>query len=225
MGKSTVVSALPFQLTENKPGLFPSRYVIPAAPKGDISTLVVEDACFFEHIPFADDKIPPRKVPILSDEVARGLCQDYINANLAVEFTPDPDGTIAVPGIFYVDGAMTPKFVKDNHKAKVDQAQKNTAAWFLRLVKLADDDWQRYHQHKGITDLQRSACKYLGIPREWNIDIFELKSSLCWSCKTSVNPEAIICSCNAILNAAAYEANKDRYVGGQAAGVKTAGVK
>ena len=94
----------------------------------------------------------------------------------------------------------------------LNQAFKNTIAWFANLVQLADDDWAQTRQYKTISDLQRKACKYLNLTRDWNFDIFTSQNNSCWACKESIHPDALVCSkCNAILNASEYAKRKDSF--------------
>jgi len=63
-----------------------------------------------------------------------------------------------------------------------------------------------------ITDLQRIACKYLRLTREWNFDVFEALGNLCWACKTALNPTAIICqNCKAIINKTEFDKMKGQF--------------
>lgn len=213
MGKCTVVSTLPFGLSEDKYGLIPFRYLIPPAPKEGISVLVVQDGYHMYQIPLSDDKAPPMKIVDLAEKIAEGLCADYIGANLAVNYEVLENGAISAPGLFWLEGALSVVQVTAGYGDRVKQARNNTMAWFQNLVKIADDDWSKTHQHRTITDLQRSACRNLGLEREWNFNVFDMTLTLCWACKTSVNPTAIICSgCKSILNIDEYNKNKHRFV-------------
>jgi hypothetical protein len=212
MGKSTVVSVLPFALSEPKPGLFPSHYDVPAAPKGGFSSLIVEDGYHLVLIPLTDDKTPPMKVTDTSEKIAQSIIADYISSCLAISYDPREDGTLAIPGLFWLEGAKYPNQIEKEHSQKINQATRNTMAWFENLVKMADDDWSKTHQYKTITDIQRKACSFLNLEREWNYDVFKNQLTLCWSCKASVHPDAITCStCRAILNNDLYQKNKERY--------------
>ena len=213
MSKATVVTTLPFQIVENKYGLIPFQYIIPKAEKDDIASLVIEDGYHLFLIPLSDDKAPPMKVTDLSDTIANGLIQDYTNSCLGVSYDPLENGAVPIPGMFWVQGEKYDSQIKKEFPQKVAQAKKNTVAWFERLIKLADDDWAKTHQLKTISDLQRNACNHLGLKREWNFSAFDQKISLCWACKSSVNPLAIICnSCQAILNKEEFEKNRANFV-------------
>jgi len=113
-----------------------------------------------------------------------------------------------IPGLFAVEEVYTAKDVRKIFPNKVNTALKNTVAWFEGLVKIADDDWQRYHQHKMITDVQREACRYLGLDREWNFSAFDVVSNVCPACFTQVNPKAIVCSsCKCIIKPELFQSS------------------
>lgn len=213
MAKCTLVTVLPFALTEEKPGLIPGYYYIPPAPKNDFSILVIKDGYHNVLIPLSDDKAPPMRVTDTCDQIADSLINDYTNACLAVNYEPEPDGSIATPGLFWLEGALAKPEILAKHQIKLTQANKNTKCWFTRLVKMADDDWAKYHQHRSISDLQRHACSFLNIQREWNFDVQTSSNILCWACKAMLHPAAIICgSCKAVINIEEYEKNKARFV-------------
>jgi hypothetical protein len=216
INKVTIVSTLPFVLTERKPGQIPHYYEIAAAPTRETLGIThVGDAWFPELIPFTDDKAPARRVHIPAEGVAEGICTDYIGASLAAQFDPLDNGAMRLPGIFWVHGVLTGSQVLEIEPFKVKQAKLNTIAWFEALVKLADDAWQKFHQHIMITDLQRRAASYLGFKdREWNVNVIEALAAQasCPSCMSAVNKGAIICfNCKYILDKVKYEANKGNF--------------
>jgi len=225
----TVVNTLPLALYEPKYGLIPDLYQVPKAVKGDVSLLTVADGYHYELVPLASERMPPRKIVDVGEVIAQSIVQDYIGSKLGVDYTPLENGAIPMPGLFWVEGAFQIKNdtnkikekreneelkigLKVKYADKIEQAILNTSAWFERLVKIADDDWQKYHQFRFITDDQRKACGWLGLQREWNFTVFEANNSLCWACKKIVNPSAIICQCGAILNMAEYEARKANFI-------------
>lgn len=220
--KVTLVSVLPFKLEEFKPGLIPDLYIVPKAKKDDIAYLEIADGYHYQLIPMANERVPPLKVIDLGEIVASSLIQDFTGANLGVDYTPLENGAVPVPGLFYFEGIYKKdkdkteedikKIIKSQHRAEIEKATLNTTAWFERLIKIADDDWSKYHQYRFITDYQRTACTWLGLQREWNFSVFEANNSLCWACKKVVNPSAIICACGAILDMDKYNANKDKFV-------------
>lgn len=213
--KVTVISTLPFVLTERKPGQIPGYYEIEAAvDKNSLGITFLGDAWFPELVPF-NEKALPRRIDISAEKVANGIVNDYVGASLAVSHDILPNGARRVPGLFWVYGIKNEDEILKTEARKVKQAKLNTMAWFESLVKLADDTWTKFHQHIFITDLQRSAATYLGFKdREWNVDVFEQISNIssCPSCKTQVVTGAIICyNCKYILDKAEYEKNKGNF--------------
>jgi len=213
VAKVTLVSTLPFRLEEPKPGLIPSHFSVPAAEKGSISVLIIEDGFHQMLIPMSDPKAPPMRIPDSGESIAKSVIDDFIGACIAIGYEKQENGAVATPGLFFVPGALTVKEILTKHAAEVAQAQKNTNAWFQRLVVLADDEWQRTRQFKLITKLQRIACRHLGLEKEWSQDVLLRSSGVCWACKSPINPEAIICTaCKAIVNQAEYDKHKTRFV-------------
>lgn len=210
---STIVSTLPWELVEDKVTLIPHKYVIPAAKTNDVSVLAVDDAAYFRFIPLSNEKTPPLRVPVPSRDVARSIVDDFIGSMSGVDFAPNDDGIVAMPGLFYLpDVSLTAEVVKMKHKTQVEQALKNTKLWFTNLVRVADDEWFRTHQYQAISDIQRRAVKFLGLDREWIKDVVFLQQTDCWACKTKIHGEAMIChNCKAIVNAVEYEKNKARF--------------
>jgi len=213
MAASTLVSTLPFGLREYKPGLFPSIYEIPPAPRGDISVITIHDGFHLVTIPLSDEKAPPLRLTDTSEKICEGLIRDYVASAVFTSMGVRENGAAAVPGFFWKNGEWTVDEVKKKFVAEVAKAKKETANWFELVVKVADDDWQANRQYKMITEIQRAGCAYLGLKREWNFNVLENMSlPLCWSCKMQVHPEAIICSgCKAILNKTEYEKRKTEF--------------
>jgi RNase P subunit RPR2 len=85
--------------------------------------------------------------------------------------------------------------------------------WFTELIKLADDDWNKTHQHKMITDDQRYACKALGMKRDWMVEIpKEVRLTICPACMKDFPTGAIVCqNCRFIIDVEKYEKMKDRF--------------
>jgi hypothetical protein len=196
--KCTVVSIVPFPIVEAKPGLYPGYFRIHAAKADDFEFIVVERSV---HHVYLDSDRGSLTVQVPSDEVARSIAEDYARAQLA--YTQG----IAEPGIFWIPGEYTDKkaivAIAKDKLAQVREMQKN---WFMRLVAIADDEWNKYHSHKSISDLQRFAAKSLGLDREWNIQGAVANTKFCPACKTPTNVGAIVCSnCRTIIDHKAYK--------------------
>lgn len=209
MSSCTIVSVIPWNLNEEKPGQFPPTYVIAGArKKGEIGITHVNDGYYVELIPNIDE-YKQREIPILASNITRGIVEDFIRAQLATTFdTFDTElgKAQALPGIFGVENDYDVAGIRKSFPGKLLQAELNQTVWFGRLVTIADDDWARYHRHNVISDIQRVACKWLGLEREWNFNPLEKKeNTLCKGCMSAVHPNAVICAvCKTVLDEARY---------------------
>ena len=200
----TVISVLPLRLNESKP-LVPSTYVIEAVKdvNKDVSTLVIRRGQFTVYI---DESRPALTIPETSDIIAGSICRDFKVASS--HFEP----SIAEPGLFFVRGGYDNIEVLASKEIRPDlmHARELQQNWFKRLVAAGDDDWSRYHMRRMISDLQRVACKCLGLSRPWDIDIEVLTSARtnCKYCRAEIHPEAIICMhCRGILDMERYKSD------------------
>lgn len=201
---STIISMLPIEITETKPGLIPSTFIVPAPkdPMKDVEVLVVGRGKFPIYI---DENRPSLIVPEPSDRVCAAIVRDY---KIAVS---GYDPGKAEPGLFFVPGKMlTKEMAKISYAAEIESTRAIQVEWFKNLVSLADDDWSKYHARRMVSSLQKIACKILGLNREWNIDIeiekqLDLDMTPCKFCRNPVHREAIICgSCQGILDVERY---------------------
>jgi len=199
---STVISMVPVAINENKPGLIPAAYHIPAClrPLNDFNILVVERAKFGVYI---DENRPALIVPEPSDRVAESICRD-----LKVSwghYVPDQ----SEPGLFWVHGehtktglARAPEFMD-----RYERALRLQRVWLEKLVEEGDDYWAKHRARRMISDLQRAAATALGLKKEWDLKNEVATSlSVCKFCRGEVHPEAVICKhCTGILNVERYE--------------------
>lgn len=201
---STVISILPVAIRETKPGLIPATYAIPAVkdPAKEVETLVVARATFPVYI---DEHRPALVVPEPSDRVAFAICRDYrVSMSHVIP-------NISEPGLFWIKGALSSRDVLISKDAELVEAlriaREMQIEWFKLLIVEADDYWNKTHARRAISDIQRRAASFLGLDREWNIDM-EVSDSLstCKFCKEQIHPEAIICGhCQGILNMVKYK--------------------
>lgn len=179
--KSTVVSLLPFQLKESKPGLSPSEYIIPAAGEKGYSFLEVKDG---KRTVFLDADRGSEFMLVPSEEIARSLVYDYVISQPA----QDVD---CGPGLFYLTGEglveKHPQF-----ESRKEETEAYQARWFRNLIRLADDLWMRNHQHREISDLERIAARQLGLKRDW-LDDSPDTITKCPYCTTLISTHAIVC--------------------------------
>jgi len=182
--ETTVVSLLPFQLEERKPTLIPEWFVVPAAKDGKPGILHVKDC--HSNLAMIEGKTFP--VTHSAEEISNSIVNDYCSSHL--EASDD-----AKPALFWVFGRLSASDVLVQHKDKVDEARKKQNIWFMRLVRRADDDWEKTKQHRMITDLQRHAATSLGLHNKaWMTPIEPMELVKCPFCMHLIEKEAVICT-------------------------------
>jgi hypothetical protein len=199
MAEATVVSIVPFPISEAKPGIYPGYFNLPASKDEEPVVLAIGNSkCYIPRL----EGQKPIEARLPAEEIAAAIVNDFIHAHLGTD-----EG--AHPGLFWLEGNVSSTDVLVKHAEKLaaaSQAQKN---WFVNLVKIADDDWVKGNKkHIFISDIQRIAAKSLGLEREWIIKIPEkvIKLMACPACTTQINSEAVICpSCRAVINAKKYK--------------------
>jgi hypothetical protein len=200
----TVVSIYPRRINEYKP-LIPPQYVVEASENNDPQVLHINHGTRTVYMDSERGNMP---VPVMSEEIAHAFVYDFINASIAM-FPGDGQELPAHPGLFYVEG----RYSRDDVKTDKGLLQKLKVViecqdrWFIRLVKMADDDFARTGMHKVVTDLQRLAAKRLGMTdRPW-IAGMVTKTMKCMFCTSNIPENAIVCPiCRNVINATAYKA-------------------
>jgi hypothetical protein len=191
---STVVSFIPFDIMEEKPGLYPPRFHIPASDM-KIPSIIKISTC--SHFVYLDESRGTLRVPDPSDQVARSICEDYIESQLGVD-------EFARPALFWLPDDLTVGKIILDYKDDIAKRLELQRKWFLNVSMLADNDWQRYHQHNVISSFQRKCADIIGWnPREheWMSPMTTMESSSCPACGTSVVKDVIICpTCKCVLN-------------------------
>lgn len=196
----TVVSLMPFDITEVKPGLEPGIFEVKA---GDIKhqmpfCLVINDSTCPLYL--GDGKTYPTVEP--AKKVAEAICKDFIVAQL--EYVPD----VAEPALFCVEGAYKADQVKEIFKKEIQDALKKQAEWFNRLVTAADDEWTKNKNSRVITDRMRVAARTLGLTREWlhKPTAESLNVMDCPACGSTISSTVAICKhCHTIVNVEKYK--------------------
>lgn len=187
--KASIISIVPFAITREFPGVFPGSYTIPASLDNIPEILHVDDGK--EHRYVFDGK--GVTIPVSGTELANSFVNDYVASQLAY----NEEGH---PGIFWVEGFVNQSDLNGRLKQKLNDIKDKQYIWFKRLVTIADDDWQRYHQYKSISDIQRSAARYLNLDRDW-IDVISDSLATCPACGSNVRKGFPICAnCKAVLD-------------------------
>jgi hypothetical protein len=201
MEAATLVSIAPCIIRETKP-ILPSEFFLAKGSFENPSILLVgkgiNDIYVGEERGQAGPKRSVIRVPVEADVIAAAIVVDWQDAQYG---TLPPD---AIPGFFWVPGHVT---IASLGKELIEADQRQQA-WFKNLVKLADDDWNKFRQHKTISDIQRYACNALKLERPWLLDNeIVMALSECPSCFEKVHPKAIVCShCSYILDEERHKA-------------------
>jgi hypothetical protein len=208
---ATIVSLCPFPIDEFKPGIIPSNFHIDPAKEGDIEILNIgTNVTSRMRVPVMGNVID-MTVPAMT--LARAIVEDRNTGQLY--YSPE-----AKPGLFFVEGTYSKEEVKKHFQKEIDEANMYQKNWFLQLVKLADDDWQKSHQHRYISDTQRYAARALGLTKDWNLTITEVADKRCVACFSQMHQQASICPI--------CKTNQSEFLAAQAAvaaGVPKAAVK
>lgn len=200
--KSSVISIVPFAIDEEKPGIYPGHFEIPPAKDNIPQILVIG-----ESIHYVETADPDRSIPVVnpSYKVAASIVNDYINSQLGI---PPNKTAICGPGIFWKVGVYDLSRI---HKECADELKKQEQRqfnWFTELVRIADDDWEKTHQHRAISDMQRFAAKWLKLNRPWIVSLESTKFTNidCPGCGNSLRPDIVVCpTCKVILNPTKYK--------------------
>lgn len=159
--EATVISVVPFPIKEAKPGMIPPEFYIPAAEEGSISTLGVGLCQCYIYLDADRGSIPFTE---FAGTVAKSIVNDYCNAQLEYR------GDHCKPGLFWVPKKVTKEQALKEYASEIAQARRAQREWFIRLVRNADDSWNRVKKHSEISDIQRLACKLLNVKRDWLIE-------------------------------------------------------
>lgn len=197
----TIVSFVPLEIFEEKPGLIPGKYFIAKSNTKIPSLLTVKNA---KHNVYLDETRGSLPVNDPCDEVAKSIVEDFKNSQLGIT-------EVAYPAIFWVPGDLSITEVMEQEKVLVFKMLQAQKIWFLNLCKIADDDWARYHKHNVIADFQREIAHIIGWreeEHEWLGSSIQSMNNLqlCPACTTAVKAEAVVCpACKCILNAEKYK--------------------
>jgi hypothetical protein len=117
---------------------------------------------------------------------ARDIAED-----LAREINGD-SGEGSFHGVFVAAGP-------EPTEAELKEAREKLDAFHLRLVGIADLEWERTHNPMFITDLERRAARELKLDKPW---LYDPKPQMeCPACGEKVKPGVAVCrTCRAVLD-------------------------
>jgi hypothetical protein len=198
--KCTIVSMVPFLISEFKPGIYPGRFVInsclnPMKPE----TLVVGTSVHFIAQYNGNDELPSHVVKTISKDIAMCIVKDYMSGQMDVN-------TDCHPALTWVADKLTGKEFVEKYPKLHLELQKKQLAWFVKLVQRADNDWNRYKNHLVVSENQKFAARALGVEKEWLISNSAEVPVKCIACLSRCDPNAIICmNCRYILKPEEYK--------------------
>lgn len=196
--RCTVVSFVPFDIREEKPGLIPPRFFFPAS---DMKTPTLHHTGTANHFVYLDESRKSLQVRNPADVVAKALVDDYINSQLGI-------AEDAQPAFYWIEDDLTAEEVLKD-KIRVFKALRDQKKWFLNVAMVADNDWNRYQQHNVVSDFQRKCAEHIGWRSEqhrWMSPISTLSNATCPACLQSVPKDIPICpNCKCILDKEKYE--------------------
>ena len=199
MADATLVSLVPREIREFKPGLTEPHVTIPAAPLNDFVTLHIKDNSYALYL---DNERGSRLIPEPVSVFADAIVNDFIIAQIEIDAP-----TNSFPGLFWVYNKQSRDDIKKTHGALLAQNIQNQIRWFQRLVRRADSDWQMFHQHNVIADVQRLAARHLNLEREWVHATVDMGNDRCPACSSVLmRPVPVICpTCQCILDKERYD--------------------
>lgn len=198
MSNATVVSIYPFELKELKPGLNPGFFQIPACESYDNPILFFVGPSTY-NVYLGEKRNFPVEVEAI--KMARSIVNDVITSH--IEYKAD-EGAHA--GLMAIEGEISEQILKVKYKGQLQELKDAQTKWFKRLVVLADNDWEKYHTHVSISDLQRKAVQMLNLSRPYMDVIKSDIPMICPVCQDLIPVGAIVCkTCKAVLDPVKYK--------------------
>src|SRR6185369_6433308 len=146
----TLVSIYPKPIVSDKPTLFPGKWRLEAGTYDEPSVLKVGPSSWWKDVGLDQ---PLLEIPVSAINIAASIINDYINGIL------ECDMDTCKPGVFFVEGNLTAKEVKEKRKSELDLAAAKQRNWYESLVRLADIQWARTNGNPlSIADEMRIAC-------------------------------------------------------------------
>jgi hypothetical protein len=199
--RATIISVYPREVVEEKPTVFPGRFVIPAGKTDSPTLVVIEPTSWFRE---TDENMAPIEVQINAHSLAESIVNDYcIGFPKCVMGVAQP-GLFCIPGKF--DNDSIQKFVAEDgsfYRNLLEKAISRQRSWFGELVKMADIDWSRTQGNPlSVSELSKLAAKELGLTsKPWLQDFLAVSLQPCPACGTMSNPSFPKCgNCGFIIN-------------------------
>jgi hypothetical protein len=191
LDKTTIVSIYPTEIEEKKPTISPGVFIIPAGSYENPSVTIVGPSSWWREI---DEEQPLLEIPVSSVQIADSIIKDWANGILGCNMSD------AMPGLFYIPGALTIVDIRKSYKHELDAAQVRQRNWYSALIKLADALWARSNGNPlSISDSMRVAAKEMNLTKDWLKDFRMVDTVRCKACGALLNPMFPVCpTCKAI---------------------------
>jgi hypothetical protein len=195
---ATIVSLFPLPVFEKKP-LIPSVYQVDACRNEKVPTILVVNEGIF-HV-YLDEFRGMMTIRTPAITVAESVVRDFLDGQYMLSADSRP-ALWVLPGEWTVDEILAdPDQVARIHREDTIQLE-----WFKRLIFVADDEWNKFHQHRMITQVQRLAAERLKFNREWALEFKPENLTDCPGCGSSINKKVAVCrECGCIINADLYK--------------------
>jgi len=200
----TIVSIVPWDIAERKVGIYPGYFIIPAYEE-PLSTPInkmrpqVLHIGESKHFVYIGEDRPDIAVPTSPAAMASAIVRDYLDSMIEVK-----DGM--APGLFFLTEKIESKDIAAKYPNELKFYKDKQMNWFRALLTLADDDWNKYHKHTVISDLQRKVAQLMGLKKDW-LSIVEAEPPImCPVCSSLISPKAIVCPhCHLVLQPEIYK--------------------
>ena len=139
------------------------------------------------------------KTPAIT--VAESIVRDFMDSQYMA-------GDDARPALRCMPGEWAPiELVTDKvQQERLEHENAFQLEWFKRLIVIADDEWQKFHQHRMITEVQKVAASRLPLVREWALDHKPENIVDCPGCGAVINKKVAVCrECGCIINMDIYK--------------------
>lgn len=189
---ATIIGLTRREVREEIPGMQIGAYCIPPADGMIPNILVIRDSFYYKP----DGEGNQDRILVGANDIANCVVHMHVTSQLMYRIDRHP-------ALFYIqDKELTVDDVMKDYSKEIKELLDKQRRWFVALVRLADDDWQRLPRHQMISDIQRTACKELGLNRPWLNSVPDEEKNDCPYCGSELlNPLAPICpSCGKVHN-------------------------
>lgn len=183
---STIFSIVPFEVREFKPGIYPGWFIIPRCEDDDEPSRLLIDRPS-KHMMHVGGQKKPIVLETNTATIAKSVVTDFLGSQLYT--TAD-----AKPGITFIQGNVSLEEFKVVYSDEYKRIKKSQDRWLLNVIKETDNDWNRYHNLRVVSDHARFAARKFKLDKEWLRDaITALEDVHCIACRSKIDKEAIVC--------------------------------